>query len=405
MAAFAGTSGPSPIPPAPNFQLNTSIATLCRGVINTVPITITNTQNTAGSPVMKNVQLGVSSSKTLYVVGNGSVQTINININSSAVANVPIFVSLNASTLTTASISINYIYDTLYTDSEIRNISFGIETCPSVFTVSTAQDVITSGKIENMTLNLTNSGNASLSQVSLQASIPSIDGQVLTTQPVQIKSIAANSHVYTNMSVFVYKNATQSFPLNITASMYNGTRIVQVKQGLILLSSGIINITPSSTTLSPEKPTSGGIFSISLVLTDVGTAGASAVTATAMPPAGFSAFGADPVFVGDMQVDSQTPVTITLLTNASVKSGSYIIPVRINYLNNLRQNLSTMIEVPVIMSKSGSATLGSTGTGSRTVTASQRSGGGAIVIGVLVIIVIALGVLLYKEKKKPHQKK
>jgi hypothetical protein len=163
----------------------------------------------------------------------------------------------------------------------------------------------------------------------------------------------------------------------------------------VLLSSGIINITPSSTTLSPSIPTVGSIFSVSLILTDIGTAGASAVTVTPLPPAGISSYGSNSVFVGDMSVDNQVPVTMTLRSNTSLKAGKYTLPVRINYLNNLRENLSTTILVPITIASGVAFNTTRTGGPGRT------TGGGIVSTVIDVIIVLAiLAVAFWYARKK-----
>ncbi|MGI0100506.1 MAG: hypothetical protein ACREBH_02185 [Candidatus Micrarchaeaceae archaeon] len=392
---YAGTSGPSPIPPPPNFQISTNMITLCKGIINNVPISIKTPQ---GADEMQDVQLSITNSRYAYTVGNGTVSAINVSANKTKVVVLPIFVSLNSSSLISTGIAINYQYDTLYSDSEVRNISFGIETCASPLSVKVSPYVLTSGKIENVTFNLTNAGNTTLNYLSIHTALPSTDGTFLGIQPVQIASIQPHDSVSLNESVFVYQNATQSFPINLTISMYNGTSLQQISDNPIVLSSGIINITPSSITLSPTNPTPGSIFSIAFVLTDVGTSKASAVTATPLPIQGFSSYGSNSVFVGDMQVDTQIPVTITLITSGTLHNGTYTIPVRINYLNNLRQNLSTIVDVPVMM-RSGAPGLNTSGGVTIKRTSAKGSGSGLIEL-ILVIVIIVLLALYYTQNKK-----
>lgn len=392
--AFAGTSGPSPIPPPPSFQLSTNATTLCKGMINRVPITI---KTPAGAAAMQGVQLSLTNSRYVYAVGNGTVTAVNVTANTPTTVPILVFTGLNSSSLVSTGVAIDYQYSTFYTDSEVRNISFGVETCPTSLLVGVSPGVLTSGKIENVTFNFTNTGNTTLNYISMHASLPSMDGTFLGIQPIQVRSVAPKSTVNLNEKVFVYSNATQSFPINLSISLYNGSSLEQISDNPIVLSSGIINITPSSTTLSPTVPTAGSIFSISFVLTDVGTSKASAVTATAITPTGFSPYGSNSVFVGDMQVDSQTPVTLTLTSASSLKNGNYIIPVRLNYLNDLRQNLSTTIYVPVQMGASA-LTFNALSSTARKFSSSNRSGGGILITVILAIAVIVLSVLFLRER-------
>ncbi len=398
VVAFAGTSGPSPIPPPPNFQISTNTLTLCKGLINEVPISI---RTPLGASLMQAVQLSLTNSRSAYTVGNGTVSAVNVSSNLTRTVNLPVFVSLNASSLISAGISINYEYDTLYTDSEVRNISFGIDTCATPLAVSVRPKVLVSGRIENVTLNLTNNGKLPLNFISIRASLPSVDGTFLGIQPVQVSSIAPGSTVFLNQSVFVYRNATQSFPVNLSISMYNGTSLEQISDNPIVLSTGIINITASSVTLSPQRPSPGGIFSISFVLTDIGTSGASAATATALSTSGFAPYGSNTVFIGDMQTDTQTPVTLTLTVDNATKSGTYTIPIKINYLDSLRENLSTTVDVPVGVGSAGSFN-------AVAVAYKLRHSGGIdyslVIVVILIIIIAVLAYLLHKEKKKHHSK-
>ncbi len=387
-AAFAGTGGPAPVPPPPNFQVTTNTISLCKGVINHIPIEVKN----QGGPTMQDVQVSVVNSKNVYTAGNGTISQVNVSSNSVQVIGVPIFVSLNASALVTAPIGINYQYDTLYSDSETRNISFGVETCPSQLLVSVNPPVLIAGKIQNISFNFTNTGSSELNGISVHASLPEADGTFLGIQPVSIGSLQPGLGYTLNQKVFVFKNASQSFPINLSISMYNGSSLEQINDNPVVLSSGIINITASSLTLSPQSPPAGSVFSISFILTDIGTAGASAVSATPLSVSGFEPYGANSVFVGDMQVDTQTPVTVTMQTLGSVKNGTYTIPIRISYLNNLRQNISTVVYAPVAISAAAGIPAGA-----RVV---RHGVSGVLIILFLVVISAAFAYLYYKERKK-----
>ena len=389
--ALAGTSGPSPVPAPPSFQVSTSTLTLCRGVVNNVPLRVYN----PGSQPMTSLQLGIVASRNIYTIGNGTVNQATVPAGNTIIANLPIFVSLNTSELVSVGISVNYNYLTLYSDSEIRNVSFGVETCPSPLNVQTGS-VVTSGKIENLTLNLTNTGNITLGAVSVQISLPPQDAAILTQQPTHVGTLTPGRSAQVTNRVFIYRNASQSFPLNVSVMLYNGTSPVQILDTVPLLSVGIINITPSSITLSPQAPTVGGIFSVSLILTDIGTVGASAVSVTPLPPQGITAYGSPSVFVGDLAVDTQVPVTLTLQSGGSLKAGAYTIPVRINYRNNLRENISTIINVPITLGYGFS----SNSTGARSGSGSVMVKTGSSLLTLLtIIIIVALAIVAYVKRK------
>jgi hypothetical protein len=409
--AFAGTSGPTPIPNPPNFQVSINTLVLCKGVVNYVPITVINSGNPSGaigSITMEDLTLGLSSGKYLSLVANGSTTSRNLVSNSSATVVMPIFVSLNATTFVSSDVLVDYNYLGYYTDSEARNISFSTESCPSQLSVAISPKTLISGKIENVSFTLSNGGSTTIKDVSLRASLSPQQGQILSSQPVLISSIPPMESSTINETLFI-NSTSETFPVNASISFYNGTNLEQISDSIAVLSSGIINLTASSVTLSPTTPSVGGIFSISFVLTNLGTTSASAVTATILPPNGITAFGSNSVFIGGIGVNTQTPVTLTLSSAASTKSGSYVVPVQITYLNNLRQQISSTINVPVTIGGSsanaisGRGVIVTSGSGGTTYAYRRSSVAGEIIIIILAIAVVALAILLYREKKQ-HRK-
>lgn len=407
--AFAGTSGPTPIPNPPTFQVSTNAIVLCKGTVNYVPITVTNNGNPSGAIgaiTMESMTLGLSGGKYLSLVANGSTTSANLAPNRSITQWMPVFVSLNATTFVSSGVLVNYNYLSYYTDSEVRNISFSTESCPSQLSVAISPKVLISGKIENVSFTLSNGGSTAIRDVSFKASLSPQQGQILSSQPVLVSSIGPYESSTINETLFI-NSTSETFPINVSLSFYNGTRLDQISDSVAVLSSGIINLTASSVTLSPTAPSSGGIFSISFVLTNLGTTGASAVTATALPPNGITAFGSNSVFIGSIGINTQTPVTLTLSSAASTKSGSYVVPIQITYLNNLRQQITTTLKVPVQLGVSAYNSIGGRGvvvTGANgTTTYKRSSGNGGIILAILAIAVVALIILLYMEKKA-HRK-
>ena len=411
--AFAGLSGPAPIPNPPNFYITTNATTLCRGQVNYLPITVTNKATTIGnphslnqtytatvgpSPQMQNVVLSMASAKGFYSVGNGTVSLGNVNAGGSATAMVPVFVGANVSSLISAGISINYFYYTYYTDTEIRNVTLSTQLCNQPLSIGIEPGVLTAGNTQNLTINITNIGATTLNSITMYVKFPNQYVAWLGNQQIEVNSLLPGEMVSRNARIFVSYNASDEFAANVSATFYNGTNLEQIYQNKEMLASGIINLTASSITVSPSIPSPGSIFSISFVLTNTGTSSASAVTATVLPANGFVPFGSDSVFVGAVGADSQTPVTLTLQASNKTKDGEYSIPIRIDYLNTIRQSSSQAVLVPVIL---GNAALNTT----RAYGRSGGGGGGAPLFTiVLILLVIALAYLLYKEKERTKER-
>jgi hypothetical protein len=171
-----------------------------------------------------------------------------------------------------------------------------------------------------------------------------------------------------------------------------------VYNGIYLKFGGVINLTTSSLAISPSAPGPGSIFSISFILTNQGTTSASAVTATVLPEKGFTAFGTNPTFIGNIGVSSQSPVTVSVTASNTLKAGSYTIPIRLNYYDSLHDNVSTSMNVTV--------RLGAAAAFNMTAIRAARggSGSGGLIVIVLVVIIIVLAVLYWMERKKHHGK-
>lgn len=413
-AAFAGLSGPTPIPNPPNFYVTSSLTSVCKGQINYVPITVQNTggSSTVGTQslsgaVMDNVQLNVIDSKTAFAIKNSTVGAGNINVTMNSTAYVPVFVASNASTLVSMQFGITYYYLSIYSDSESRNLTFGTRVCEQPLSVSVNPAELISGTINNATLSFVNSGPTPLNSISTTVAFPTTDASWLSALPVSIASVPAQSTVNVPARIYVYKNASQSFYANITSTFYNGTGLGQLSTSQSVLASGGISLTPSSYTISPQQPTPGSTFSISFVLTDIGTSTAGAVTVAPVAVDGFAAFGgANSVFVGDISADSQIPVTVTLVASNATKPGSYTIPLKVNYLNGLRQNQSTEVNVPITVARqfaalpAGGATQIVTRNGTAYAYRSGSSGGGALIIVILAVATIVLAYLYMRERRR-----
>ena len=409
---FAGLSGPTPIPNPPNFYLYTSATAICRGQTNNIPIIITNKATTQGNPhninhtgpaligpnpTMQDVVLSLISTKGLYPSGNGTVVLGNINPNTSANTYLPVFVAGNASSFISTGISINYFFDSYYSDSEVRNITFAVESCHLPLSISVTPEVLVSGTIQNITINLTNSGTTTLNSISAHFTIPGVDGTWLSQQPIQIQSIAPNTTLLLSKRIYIASNQSdQSVPLNASVIFYNGSEINQLYQNFEILAGGLIDLSSSSFTISPTNPNPNSIFSISFIITDTGTAGASAMIATPLPPPGFSTFGSNSTFIGSISPDSQTPVTLSLMASNSVKPGRYEIPIKLNYLNNLRQNLTAWANTTIFISKPTASNFQTT---SNFRSNQSKSGAGGIIL-LLIAIILIIGFLYYKELKR-----
>jgi len=399
---FAATlSGPTPIPNPPKSSVVIVNPILCRGETNYMPVNITNLGNVASNITqMQNMQIGIAqvNGNGMYFEGNGSVNGGNINPGQSTIVYLPIFVSQSAPSFVQANIFFTFGYYDLYTDSEVLNATLTTESCNIPLSINVSPSVLTAGIMQNLSINFTNTGNTTLNHISASIGLPGSAGVLLSSKPISISSIAPKSNVHINEGLYISKNASMTIPLNISAVYYNGTRLSQMSETLLMLSTGIINFTASSFSISPALPSPSSIFSISFVLTDTGTVGATGVTVTPVLPKGFTPFGPSSTFVGDISPDTQTPVTVSIEASNAIKSGSYTIPIRINYLNALRQNLTTWTNDTVVI---GAPAAFST---SQYVTRRASGSSGYLYLTIILVIIIIALLYLYVKERKAHRR-
>jgi hypothetical protein len=401
---FAGLGGVTPIPAPPNYTISTPLQSLCKGVVNYVPITITN-KKTLGGPQMQNIVLSLVNSKTVYAYSNSTLNAGTINTSSSKTFYMPLLVSANASSYTSIEFAINYYFYNLYSDSETTNMSFSTYSCPTPLSITLSPKIIPSGSVRSLVLNLTNTGNTVLSQISLSIAVGKNNQNNSATiigQPPFVPSLAPKRSVQLNTSV--YLTVAQLFPIYITGTFFNGSTLNQVSDNTYLMSGGLINLSPSGLTITPSSPTAGSVFSASFELTNTGTTGATSVSVTAMPPSGIAPFTSNYSYVGTISGSGQSSVSLAFTTSNTLGAGTYKIPVKVSYLDGLLNNVSTWANFTVTLnaSKTSAAAAGSASRYTTT-SGSSSSGGSYVIPAILVVAVAALAWLVFKTRR--HAKK
>ena len=386
--------------------------TLCKGITNIVPVTVSNL-DVQGGPIMQAVQLSLSS-RNIVETGN-AVDINNVTPKNSSVGYVPIFLDLNTSaSLITIQANINYnYYLSTYSDSEVKNLTFEVQSCPTPLLVNVSPSTLSSGQVNIVKFNFTNTGNTTLNDITAHAAVGGISNrsavEFLGGFPIEIASLPPQNTISINEKI--YENTSQIFPINVTVVFFNGTQVEQSLESFIILSTGTINLAPSSITVSPANVTPGGIFSVSFIVTDTGTIGASDAMATALLPNGFKPYGSNSVYIGSISTATETPISFTIIPNTSIKDGKYTISVNITYENNLRQNLSTTVNVSVdVGGTSFSANSIGSGTYTRTggFSSTRRSSENYdlyIAVGVVAVIILVAALFLWRRRRKAKPKK
>jgi hypothetical protein len=148
-------------------------------------------------------------------------------------------------------------------------------------------------------------------------------------------------------------------------------------------------------------------------LLNSGTTSASALSISTSGVNGISVLGANSTFIGTVGVDSPTSFTVSFEASRTVKPGTYTIPLRIEYLNNLNQKQSKLIEVPVQIASSSANSTFVTGNSSFVKGSfNQKKGDSGLLLIVVIIIAAAVAAVAYMKvfrkrtgkKQKQHSK-
>jgi len=205
------------------------------------------------------------------------------------------------------------------------------------------------GKSSKVYLELENSGNHVLSDVTLDLSpdavlkiFGSITLHIDRLEPGEIK------RVYTEMYVPPTTSA-QTSSLTVTVTYFDeDLGIVQNDdQRLTMLLRGLIEISLTDVAVIPSTPHSGSPFSITVTVTNVGTSTAYAAYAipliSGLP---VRPFGPRSVYIGNIETNLPTTFTANLqLENTTERTTT--LPVVLSYMDNLRALHNVTFNIPI----------------------------------------------------------
>ncbi len=280
--------------------------------------------------------------------------------------------------------------------------SLGAYTAPSAssdVSISASTDKMFTSSTETVNMSVWNNGGSPLYNVTLSLS-PSSPLSILETDGVYYAPVInPGKNVSFPVTFYVATSSSNVASISASLSYITGGREQSSSRSLNFLLPVKINITDVSYTTLPSSPVSGSIFSLTSTLENTGSGNVNSVAATPLLPKGFSVIGSNTTFIGDMAVDTPTPYTISFITSPSTKSGKYVIPVVITYLNNLNQKGNVTLYYNVSI---GSSSLNYTpGAAGRYY---KNSTPWFLIILAIIIIVIAAGIYFARRKRKKISK-
>lgn len=380
----------------PNVGFKSMNPSLVAGGLNNVTINVTN----SGTGMVSGLATTVSSSASLSIVsqpaainsllpGQSAAESFEVYVGPS-LAGQPVNFNLDSHYISP------YGYNT--TQSGMLGM-YALTSSSSQLILSASNQTIVSGKVNNMTLVVTNDGNAEIGNVTVLLSPQSPLSLIGSDGLFSVGSLKPGGSAKIPMQIYAGASASVVTSIDVTLD-FNGQSSART---LSFLTPGYTGITTLNTVIVPSVLTRGQIFSLTSTLQNSGSTTAAAATVTPQPPAGITVVGENTTFIGSIPTDTPTAFTMSFLLSQYAKPGEYTIPVVLSYLNNLnqRQNQTFYYSLNVPLPTNNTNSTQSGGIGSRRPTLI----GLPTLLG-FVILVVAAGVIVwYKKFRHPKQTK
>lgn len=331
------------------FKISCDNAYLKVGEANLVKVLLEN----LGKTPLKNVTLSVSTSQPISLIeGDGKTFLGTLRPQDKVETALKMYVSPTSQTSSTVTFTVTYYDASGALKSENRYITFLLNTTTrlSPISIKVNPTTLVAGKLNDIEVLLTNTGDKAVKSLSMAFSFPSSQVIWLTPDVFQAEKISAGETVTVKGRAYNPPTAITSTTLQMSIKYYDESgNLYQETRSVGILSQGIIELKVIDTTVLPEKPSQGQIFSATITITNVGTVTASSVTVLPQLPQGFRMFGSKSIFVGDMQVNVPTTFTLSIQALNTTEPKTYSIPVTITYYDNLREphalNLSLTVDI------------------------------------------------------------
>ena len=406
---YYSTTFYAPVRGSTGFSINATSHGLLAGSVNNLTIKLRNT----GSGYAYDIKPSIAASSSLNPVGEPG-EAASLAPNATAYLTIPVYVSPGAAGQS-VSAQLSLAYSDAYGNNESLQTTldlYGVAPASQVSLTSQYEDV-EEGVPQNTSIIVSNSGGTPITNVTVQLTPESPMTIIGSDGYFSFPYIAAHSNVSMPVNLYVASSSSTVATLSAQISYVFDGQAESGTRELSFLTPGAINITETSTALLPAAPTQGGIFSVTGTLLNSGTTSASALSISTSSVNGISVLGANSTVIGTVGVDSPPSFTVSFEASRTVKPGTYTIPLRIEYLNNLNQKQSKLIEVPVqIASSSANSTFV---TGNSTFVKgsfNRKRGDSGLLLIVAIIIAAAVAAVAYMKvfrkrtgkKTKQHSK-
>ena len=309
----------------------------------------------------------------------------------------------------TLNLDSHYLNPYGYNTSETEEL--GLYVVPSsqgAVTVSASNQSLLSGLVDPENIILTNNGTDTITNITILLA-PSSGLSLIDSDGFKaFQSIMPGQSVEFPVKLYVQPgSAADVASLGATLTYVDNGQSESTSRSISFLTPSYINFTEVNNVLLPSVPALGSIFSLTSTLNNLGSGDAYGASVMPEPPSGFKIVGYNTTFIGNIAVGSPTSFTVSFDVSASVKPGSYIIPVILSYTNNLNQKVSRTLNYTVDVGAAyASGTAGSgnsaniyTGSG-QAVTVRRKEGDGGLLLLIAIVVILIVAYYLYRKIKK-----
>jgi hypothetical protein len=382
-----------PLKGSPSLVFSIPYSTLIAGQTNNVTVQVSN----IGTGYAYDINLPLTSSPVINLIRQaGTISSLapGSDVNTTFLAYVPPTLKGEEVTL---NLNPHYINPYGYNSTNSSTIELYVLQNQGSVNISSNMQSLFSGEVNTANIIITNGADSAMTNLSVSLTPSSSLSIIGSDGYVPIQRI--NPHSSATIPLQLYPSASGTVASLGVSLSYPGGNITRT---ISFLTPGYINLSEVSSTVLPAAPQKGEIFTITSTLDNLGSETAYAVTVTPEPPKGINIVGQNSSFIGDVASDTPTSVTLSFTAVQSLNPGTYSIPVKLSYVNNINQRLNQTLyySVDIAQGSVQNRTLPQSGTAVRT------QGGEGLFVAFVIVVIILIAVYLYirnqgkKEAKK-----
>ncbi|MEM2004684.1 MAG: CARDB domain-containing protein [Zestosphaera sp.] len=303
---------------APNFKVMVEPYTIAGGRNSTMSLTVTNTADIRFKEVLVTVATG-----GLSLVGfDGRWYVGTLEPGESRTLRFTAYAGyVEARQSASMSITItSYSPDLRSVVTESYTLPLAIIPDPlRGLNITASSTTVTAGRVNNITLLITNPNRFSVNSITLSVTPPSGSGAMLMASDTHyVESIGPGSTATLTLPLYVPSTSSTTLSIAVSASYFDGTMTRSTSKSLSFIVALPPSLRMTSYAVLPQTITPGQTFSISMSLSNAGLGTAYNVTARVLWNPFLTPLLGSEMFVGDMSKGASTTITFSFRASSEL---------------------------------------------------------------------------------------